>query len=273
MKIPALGFGTFQITDSEVCTNSVLAALKSGYRMVDTAACYGNEEAVGKAIAKSGIIRKDITLVSKVWIQDSGYGKTMDSFEKTLRNLGTDYLDLYLIHMPFGDYYGSWHAMAELLKEQRVKAIGVCNFSQSRLLDLILGTSIVPMVNQIEMHPFSQQKELRKTMEEYSIIPMAWAPFAEGRNGIFSDSRISAIARNHNRTNAEVILRFLIDEKAIVIPKSVHEERIKENALLDFSLTCAETEEMRSLDSGKPLILDTEDPQEAIRLHGIRFKQ
>lgn len=273
VKIPALGFGTFQITDNEICRNSVITAIESGYRLIDTAACYGNEKAVGEAVAESGISRHDLTLVSKVWIQDSGYSRTMISFEKTLKNLRTDYLDLYLIHMPFGDCYGSWKAMDELLKEGRVKAIGVCNFSRSGLMDLILGTGIIPMVNQIEMHPFYQQKELRKTMEEYSIMPMAWAPFAEGRNSIFSDSRISAIAEKHGRTNAEVILRFLIDEGAIVIPKSIHEERIRENAALDFSLDSTEMAEMRSLDGGKPLILDTEDPAEAIRLHGITFNQ
>ena len=174
VKIPSLGFGTFQITDSAICRESVLTAIEAGYRMIDTAACYGNEKAVGDAVAESGIERHDITLVSKVWIQDSGYSKTMDSFEKTLRNLRTDYLDLYLIHMPFGDCYGSWQAMDELLREGRAKAIGVCNFSQSRLMDLILGTGIIPMVNQIEMHPFYQQKELRETMKEYSITPMAW---------------------------------------------------------------------------------------------------
>ena len=163
--------------------------------------------------------------------------------------------------------------MDELLKEGRVKAIGVCNFSRARLMDLILGTGIIPMVNQVELHPFCQQKELRKIMKEYSITPMAWAPFAEGRNSIFSDSRISAIAEKHGRTNAEVILRFLIDEGAAVIPKSIHEERIRENAALDFSLDSTEMEEMRSLDSRKPLILDTEDPAETIRLHGITFNQ
>lgn len=273
VKIPSLGFGTFQITDNEICIKSVLTALESGYHMIDTAACYGNEKAVGEAVAESGIARQDITLVSKVWIQDSGYSKTMDSFEKTLRNLRADYLDLYLIHMPFGDYYGSWKAMDELLKDGRVKAIGVCNFSRSRLVDLILGTGIIPMVNQIELHPFCQQKELRKIMKEYSITPMAWAPFAEGRNSIFSDSRISAIAEKHGRTNAGVILRFLINEGAAVIPKSIHEERIRENAALDFPLDSTEMNEMRALDSGKPLILDTEDPEEAIRLHGITFNQ
>ena len=273
VKIPSLGFGTFQITDNEICKNSVLTAIESGYRMMDTAACYGNENAVGEAVAESGIDRKDFTLVSKVWIQDSGYRKTMISFEKTLKNLQTDYIDLYLIHMPFGDYYGSWKAMNELLMEGRVKAIGVCNFSRSRLVDLILGTGIIPMVNQIEMHPFCQQKELRETMKEYSITPMAWAPFAEGRNSVFSDSRISAIAKRHGRTNAEVVLRFLIDEGAAVIPKSIHEERIRENAALDFSLDSTEMKEMRALDSGKPLILDTEDPEEAIRLHRITFNQ
>ena len=237
VKIPSLGFGTFQITDSAICRESVLTAIEAGYRMIDTAACYGNEKAVGDAVAESGIERHDITLVSKVWIQDSGYSKTMDSFEKTLRNLRTDYLDLYLIHMPFGDCYGSWKAMDELVREGRAKAIGVCNFSRSRLVDLILGTGIIPMVNQIEMHPFYQQKELRETMKEYSITPIAWAPFAEGRNGIFSDRRISGIAEKHGRTNAEVILRFLIDEGAAVIPKSIHEERIRENAALDFRWT------------------------------------
>ena len=273
INIPVLGSGTFQITDSEVCRKSVLSAFREGYRMIDTAACYGNEKAIGDAVSVSGIAREDIFLVSKVWVQDSGFDKTLFSFEKTLRNLGTDYLDLYLIHMPLGDYMGSWRAMERIMREGMVKAIGVCNFSASRLVDLVLTTGIIPMVNQVEMHPFCQQRKLRRTMDEYGIRTMAWAPFAEGRNDIFSNPVIRRIAEAHGKTSAEVILRFLINEGAVVIPKSVHEERIRENADIDFALTEEELETLRSLDEGRPMILDIEDPAEPARLHGIRFIQ
>lgn len=273
IEIPALGFGTFQITDPEICRKSVLSALRAGYRMIDTAACYGNEGAVGEAVSVSGIERKDLFLVSKVWVQDSGFDKTLFSFEKTLRNLGTDYLDLYLIHMPLGDYMGSWRAMERIMREGMARAIGVCNFSASRLVDLVLTTGTVPMVNQVEMHPFCQQRKLRRTMDEYGIRLMAWAPFAEGRNDIFSNPIIRNIAENHGKTSAEVILRFLVNEGAVVIPKSVHEERIRENSDIDFMLTEDEMETLRSLDEGCPMILDLEDPSEPARLHGIRFIQ
>lgn len=273
IEIPALGFGTFQITDPEICRKSVLSALRAGYRMIDTAACYGNERAVGEAVSVSGIERKDLFLISKVWVQDSGFDKTLFSFEKTLRNLGTDYLDIYLIHMPFGDYMGSWRAMERIMWEGMARAIGVCNFSASRLVDLVLTTGTVPMVNQVEMHPFCQQRKLRRTMDEYGIRLMAWAPFAEGRNDIFSNPIIRNIAENHGNTSAEVILRFLVNEGAVVIPKSVHEERIRENSDIDFMLTEDEMETLRSLDEGCPMILDLEDPSEPARLHGIRFIQ
>ena len=273
IDIPSLGFGTFQITDADICRESVLSALNAGYRMIDTAACYGNEKAVGDAVRESGVAREDIFLVSKLWVQDSGFDKTLFSFEKTLRNLGTDYLDLYLIHMPLGDYMGSWRAMERIMREGMAKAIGVCNFSASRLVDLILTTDVVPMVNQVEMHPFCQQRKLRRTMDEYGIRTMAWAPFAEGRNDIFSNPVIRRIAEAHGKTSAEVILRFLINEGAVVIPKSVHEERIRENADIDFALTEEELETLRSLDEGRPMILDIEDPAEPARLHGIRFIQ
>ena len=273
INIPALGFGTFQITEPEICRKSVLSALQTGYRMIDTAACYGNEKAVGEAVNVSGIARDDIFLVSKVWVQDSGFDKTLFSFEKTLRNLRTDYLDLYLVHMPLGDYMGSWRAMERIMREGMAKAIGVCNFSSSRIVDLVLTTGIIPMVNQVEMHPFCQQKKLRRTMDEYGIRLMAWAPFAEGRNNTFSNPIIRKIAENHGKTSAEVILRFLINEGAVVIPKSVHEERIRENADIDFTLTEKEMETLRSLDEGRPMILDLEDPAEPARLHGIRFIQ
>ena len=274
VKMPLLGFGTFQITDQEVCKTSVCKALQAGYRMIDTAACYGNEKAVGEAVRESGISRKDLFLVSKVWIQDAGYEKTVVSFEKTLMNLGTDYLDLYLIHMPYGDYHGSWRAMEEFLKAGKVKAIGVCNFLPDRLLDLILSHEIVPAVNQIELHPFCQQKELRKLMAQYQIQPMAWAPFAEGQNGIFQNPTLTAIGQEYGKTPAQVVLRWLMQSNMIAIPKSVHEERICQNFdISDFTLSVSDMEQIEHMDTGKSLILDVPALDEVQRLHGIRFVQ
>jgi 2,5-diketo-D-gluconate reductase A len=219
LKMPLLGFGVFQITDQEQCKQSVLNALKTGYRLIDTAACYGNEKAVGSAIQESGVAREDIVISSKVWIQDAGYAKTKESFEKTLRNLQTDYLDLYLIHMPYGDYHGSWTAMEELYLAWKIKEIRVSNFLPDRLVDLILSHQIVPAVNQIELHPFCQQKALRKIMERYDIKPMAWAPFAEGRNGIFQNQILMDIGLRYGKTPAQVILRWLRQNHIITIPK------------------------------------------------------
>ena len=273
-EMPLLGFGTFQITDQKICKESVSEALKTGYRMIDTAACYGNEKAVGEAVKESGINRKDLFLVSKVWIQDAGYEKTKISFEKTLFNLGTDYLDLYLIHMPYGDYHGSWRAMEEFLKAGKVKTIGVCNFLPDRLLDLILSHEIVPAVNQIEMHPFCQQKELRKLMAKYQIQPMAWAPFAEGQNSIFQNPVLTAIGQKYGKTSAQVILRWLTQSNIAAIPKSVHTERIRQNFdLSDFALSASDMEMIESMDAGKSLILDVPALNEVKRLHDIRFVQ
>lgn len=273
-EMPLLGFGTFQITDENLCRESVKNALNAGYRMIDTAACYGNERAVGEAIRESGIDRSDIFLVSKVWIQDGGYERTMISFEKTLSNLGTDYLDLYLIHMPYGDYHGSWRAMEGLLKEGKVKAIGVCNFLPDRLLDLILSHEIIPAVNQIELHPFCQQKELRKLMEQYHICPMAWAPFAEGQKDIFNNAVLAKLGQAYGKTPAQVILRWLIQKQIIAIPKSVHKERIMENCEIDdFILSEQDIRKIEELDTGKSLILDVPSLDEVKRLHEIRFKQ
>ena len=208
--MPVQGFGTFQITDEEMCEKSVLTALNAGYRLIDTAACYGNERAVGRAIAKSNILRNKIYISSKVWIQDAGYEKTKESFQKTMDNLQTDYLDLYLIHMPYGDYYGSWKAMEELYAEGRISAIGVCNFEADRLLDLILNNKILPAVNQMEPHPFCQQKKLREIMKNYQIQTMAWAPFAEGRNHIFTDLTLYEIGSKYHKTPAQKILQSMI---------------------------------------------------------------
>lgn len=272
VEIPQIGFGVFQITDQEMCEERVLDALRAGYRMFDTAACYGNEKAVGSAILKSGIARDTLFLVSKVWISDAGYDETKRSFEKTLENLQMDYLDLYLIHMPFGDYHGSWRAMEELTRAGKIKAIGVCNFEQDRLLDLILSHEIIPAVNQMEMHPFCQQRELRGVMNKYDIKIMAWAPFAEGKNAIFSNEILSGIGAAYDKTPAQVILRWLIQEGVIAIPKSAHRERIEENYKVDdFSLTDTDIEKIGDMDTGSSLILAIRSPEEVYRLHKLKF--
>ena len=274
LEMPLLGFGVFQITDSNICEESVLAALKTGYRLIDTAACYGNERAVGNAIKKSGISREDIFISSKVWIQDAGYEATKKSFEKTLENLQTDYLDLYLIHMPYGNYHGSWEAMEELYEDGRIKAIGVCNFLPDRLVDLILSHSVVPAVNQIELHPFCQQKELCEVMEKYKIAPMAWAPFAEGQNHIFENETLSVIGQKYGKTPAQVIVRWLRQSKIIAIPKSIHEERIRQNYDVDdFELSAEDMKKVEQMDTGQSLILDVPCLSEVYRLHDIRFEQ
>lgn len=274
LEMPGLGFGVFQITDQEQCRESVLCALDTGYRLIDTAACYGNEKAVGEAVRTSGMKREEVFLVSKVWIQDAGYEKTKRSFEKTLDNLRTDYLDLYLIHMPYGDYHGSWRAMEELYRDGRIKAIGVCNFMPDRLADLILSHEVIPAVNQIELHPFCQQRELRRLMEKYKVKAMAWAPFAEGKNGIFLDEILSKIGALYGKTPAQVILRWLRQEGIIAIPKSVHPERIEQNFMLDdFCLAETDMEGIRNMDFGESLILDVPSLDEVYRLHDIHFRQ
>lgn len=272
--MPQKGLGVFQVTDEAACESAVLSALEIGYRMVDTAACYGNERAVGNAVRRSGIARGEVFLVSKVWIQDAGYERTMRSFEKTLKNLQTDYLDLYLIHMPYGDYHGAWRAMEELQRSGRVKAIGVCNFLEDRLVDLILSHDIKPAVNQIELHPFCRQIRLREVMEKYDIKAMAWAPFAEGNCGIFVDELLKTIGQKYGKTPAQVILRRLMQQGVIVIPKSVHAERQRENFDIDdFSLSDADMKVIDGMDRGRPLILNITSLDEVYRLHGITFEQ
>lgn len=273
-EMPLLGLGVFQITDQEQCEQSVLTALETGYRLLDTAACYGNEQALGAAIRKSGIPREEIFISSKVWIQDAGYEETKASFEKTLENLQTHYLDLYLIHMPYGDYHGSWRAMEALYREGKIKAIGVCNFLPDRLIDLILSHSVVPAINQVELHPFCQQRELCRVMQQYGIRPMAWAPFAEGREGIFQNSELTEIGAVYGKTPAQVILRWFKQSEIITIPKSVHEERIRENfSIHDFSLSREDMKRIGDMDLGKSLILDIQSQDEVYRLHDIRFEQ
>ncbi len=273
-SIPLLGLGVFQITNQNICEQTVLQALKTGYRMIDTAACYGNEKAVGNAIMKSNVKREEIYLISKVWIQDSGYENTKKSFNRTLENLRSEYLDLYLIHMPYGDYYGSWRAMEELYKEGKIKAIGVCNFLDNRLIDLILNCNIPPMVNQIELHPFCQQVDLRNTMKKYNVQPMAWAPFAEGKMGIFQNDTLINIGKKYDKSPAQVILRWLYQNDIIAIPKSIHKERIEENFNIhNFLLSDEDINQINKLDTKKSIILDINSTQETIRLNNIHFKQ
>ncbi|WP_125579296.1 aldo/keto reductase [Lacticaseibacillus suibinensis] len=274
IKMPQLGYGVFQIDDPAQCEQSVLDALQTGYRLIDTAACYGNEAAVGKAIAKSGIPRTEIFISSKVWIQTNGYEQTLASFQKTLANLQTDYLDLYLIHMPYGDYYGSWRAMQELYRAGKIRALGVCNFLPDRLVDLMASFDTVPAVNQIELHPFSQRRALRTLMAKYRITPMAWAPFAEGQHQLFTDPTMTAIGAQYSKTAAQVTLRWLEQSGVVAIPKSVHLARIRQNFTIDdFALNASDMEKINQLDTGQPLILDVASCREAYRLHHITFVQ
>ena len=207
-----MGYGVYQIDDFDECKRGVASALDDGYRLIDTAACYGNERAVGDALSEAAIPREEVSISSKVWIQQNGYEGTIQSFEKTLMNLQTDYLDLYLIHMPYGDYQGSWRAMEDLYDQGRVRAIGLCNFLPDRLIDLILSSRIAPMVNQIELHPFTQQIALRKVMAEQGVVPMAWAPLAEGRRGIFDNPVLRRIGQRYGKTPAQVVLRWLTQQ-------------------------------------------------------------
>lgn len=260
VEMPLLGFGVYQVTDLKECEQSVLDALQAGYRLIDTASAYGNEEAVGKAIRKSGVPREEIFVTTKLWIQDTGYEKTKKAFEKSLKNLGLDYLDLYLIHQPIGDVYGAWRAMEELYKAGKIRAIGVSNFHPDRLMDLKLFNEVVPAVNQIETHPFHQQIENQQFLQENGVQIESWGPFAEGRNDLFKNELLASIGKKHQKTVAQVVLRWLIQRGVVAIPKSVRKERIIENFnIFDFELNPADMEAIATLDTKKSLFLDHRD--------------
>ena len=268
VEMPMEGFGVFQVTDLSVCEQAVLDAIQSGYRLIDTASSYQNEEAVGRAIAKSGVPRKELFITTKVYIQQMGYENTMKAFEVSLKNLGLDYLDVYLIHMPYGDYYGTWRAMEELYKTGKIRAIGVSNFLPDRLIDLCYNAEVIPQINQIERHPHYQREEELKIMQEFCVQPEAWAPFAEGLKGMFTEPILKEIAKKHGKTSAQVILRWNIQNGVIVIPKSVHKEHMAENlAIWDFELDTEDMARIATLDKGCPSMLDTLKPSEVKRVY------
>ncbi len=268
--MPALGYGVYQVTPEE-CERCVSDALSVGYRMIDTAQAYCNEEAVGAAIRKSGIERKDIFLVSKVWLSNYGYEKAKASIEESLRKLDTDYLDLMLLHQPFCDYYGAYRALEEAYKEGKLRAIGVSNFMPGRFIDLASNVEIKPMVNQVETHVFNQQVEAKKYMDEFGTAIMAWGPLAEGRNGLFTNPVLAEIGKAHGKSVAQVALRYLLELGVIIIPKSTHIERMRENRqLYDFSLTAEEKKRIAALDEKKSLFFDHNSAEAAKMFMGWR---
>jgi 2,5-diketo-D-gluconate reductase A len=271
VKMPIIGFGVYQVPDAEECENTVYEALKAGYRLIDTAAGYLNEEAVGRAIKRSGVPREELFITTKLWIQDAGYESAKLAFAKSLQKLQLDYLDLYLIHQPFGDYYGAWRAMEDLYREGKIKAIGVSNFLPDRLMDLIVHNEIVPAVNQVETHPFHQQIDNAAFMKEQGVQIQSWGPFAEGRNNMFGNEVLTLIAEKHNKSVAQVVLRWLVQREVVVIPKSVRKERLVENFdIFDFALSTEDIVQISTLDTGESLFLSYHDPEIAKMLGSLR---
>jgi len=261
VDMPILGFGVFQVPDLAECERSVLDAIQTGYRLIDTAASYQNEEAVGNAIKKSGVARKELFITTKLWIQSNGYQDTKKAFEVSLKKLQLDYLDLYLIHQPFGDVYGEWRAMQELYKEGKVRAIGVSNFQPDRLIDLIIHNEIIPAVNQIETHPFHQQIQTQQFLKENNVQIQSWGPFAEGKNGLFQNELLASIGKKYDKTIAQVVVRWLTQRGVIAIPKSVRKERMAENLnIFDFQLSGEDMDAIKSLDTNASSFFDHRDP-------------
>ena len=267
VAMPMEGFGVFQVPE-ETCEETVLAAIQAGYRLIDTASAYQNEAAVGRAIRRCGLPREAVFLTTKAYIQEMGYENTKAAFAASCQRLGVEYLDLYLVHMPFGDYYGAWRAMEELYQEGKVRAIGVCNFLPDRLLDLCCQARVRPQVNQIERHPHYQRPEDLALMAELGVRPQAWAPFAEGLNGMFTEPVLGEIARKHGKTPAQVILRWNVQQGVMVIPKSVHRARMEENLdIWDFSLDGEDLARIAALDQGRPSMLDPRKVSEVKRVY------
>lgn len=274
VTMPLEGFGVFQVPDPEVCEQAVLDAVAGGCRLIDTAAAYMNEEAVGRAVAKCGVPREELFIVTKLWVQDASYEGAKKAFQASLDKLGLDYLDLYLIHQPMGDYMGAWRAMEELYKAGKIRAIGVCNCYPHVLADICETAAVRPAVNQVELHPFFQQEDALKLMKEYGVQPMAWGPLAEGRHGIFTHPVLTEIGGKYGKTPAQVALRWNVDRGVVIIPKSTHKERIEQNMdIWDFSLSAEDMEEIARLDLGRSEIVNHYDPAFVKMLHGLKVHE
>lgn len=262
VEMPILGFGVYQVTDASECEKAVLDALEVGYRLIDTAAAYGNEEAVGKAIKKSGVPREELFITTKLWVPAVNYEGAKKAFQKSLDLLGLDYLDLYLIHQPFNDYYGAWRAMQEIYMEGKIRAIGVSNFYPDRLIDLVAHNEIVPAVNQVEVNPFFQRGKDQKIMQDKGIQIESWGPFAEGRNNLFQNEVLSAIGAQYGKSIAQVVLCWLIQRDIVCIPKSVHKDRIAQNFnIFDFVLSDEDMEQISALDTNQSCFFSHYDPE------------
>ena len=262
IEIPILGFGVFQIADPAECERSVVDAIEVGYRHIDTAASYMNEEAVGRGIKQSGVAREKLFITTKLWIQSTGYENTLKAFERSLNRLQLDTIDLYLIHQPFGDVYGEWRAMEELYQQGKVRAIGVSNFQPDRIMDLMVHNKIVPAVNQIEVNPFQQQIDNQKFLQDNSVMAEAWAPFAEGKNNIFQNELLLSIAAKHNKSIAQVILRWLVQRGVIALAKSTRKERMIENiSVFDFELNADDMAAIATIDTKTSYFFDHRDPE------------
>ena len=269
VKMPMEGFGVFQVPDPKQCEQAVLDAISVGYRLIDTASAYMNEEAVGKAIAKSGVLRSDLFITTKLWVSDTSYEGAKKAFEISMQKLGLEYLDLYLIHQPMGDYIGAYRAMEELYKEGRIRAIGVSNFYPHVLADICETVEVIPAVNQIELHPFFQQEDALALMKEYEVQPQAWGPFAEGKHGIFTNPILTEIGAKYGKSAAQVVLRWNVQRGVVVIPKSVHRDRMEQNLnIWDFKLTDEEMAAIAPLDIGHSEIVNHFDPNFVKALHG-----
>lgn len=274
VEMPMEGFGVFQVSDLSVCERAVLDAVEVGYRSIDTAAAYFNEEAVGSALKKCGVAREELFITTKLWIQDAGYENAKKAFEISLKKLGLDYIDLYLIHQPFGDYYGSWRAMEELYKQGLIRAIGVSNFYPDRLADFCVNVDVKPAVNQIELHPFFAQRNALENMAEFGVCPEAWGPLAEGKHNIFAHPILSKIGAKYGKTPAQVALRWNVQRGVVIIPKSVRHERMAENFdIWNFRLSDAEMSEINTLDLGHSEIIDHFSPKTAKWLNGWKIHE
>ncbi len=274
IKMPLEGFGVFQVPDPAQCKQAVLDAINSGYRLIDTAAAYMNEEAVGAAIKESGVDRSELFITTKLWVQDADYESAKKAIETSLEKLGLDYLDLYLIHQPMGDYAGAYRAMEEAYKEGKLRAIGVCNFYPARLADLCETVDVIPAVNQVELHPFFQQEDALALMKEYGVRPEAWGPFAEGNHGIFTHPVLSSIGEKYRKSAAQVALRWNVQRGVVVIPKSVHKDRMEQNMnIWDFELSEEDMNEIAKLDIGHSEIVNHDDPNFVKMLHGLKVHE